>query len=220
MPATDPGTNILERIGKFKLGSDGTLAGEIVEDRTGDHALRERYLLKNANEQQRSKYFEQFLNRSLKQFSLENPLIEGLDTRDKLTVRYKLSTAGYAQNMGPLMLVRPRVVGDKQIGIDFVKPRLYPVELEASSRENDTYEIELPAGFVVDDIPDPVKIDVGFASYQSKTEVSGQLLRYHREYVVRSVEISPEKFADLKRLEGMIGADERAAVVLKKSSSQ
>ncbi len=217
LPATDPGTNILERIGKFKLGSDGTLAGEIIEDRTGDHALRERYLLKNANDQQRSKYFEQFLNRSLKQFSLENPLIEGLDTRDKLTVHYKLSTAGYAQNMGPLMLVRPRVVGDKQIGLDFVKPRLYPVELEASSRENDTYEIELPAGFVVDDIPDPVKIDVGFASYQSKTEVSGQVLRYHREYVVRSVEISPEKFADLKRLEGTIGADERAAVVLKKA---
>jgi Domain of Unknown Function with PDB structure (DUF3857)/Transglutaminase-like superfamily len=221
LPALDPATNVLERIGKFKLGTDGTLAGEIVEDRTGNHALRERHMLKSANEQQRSKYFEQFLNQSLKQFSLETPpLIEGLDTRDKLTVRYKLSTTSYAQNMGPLMLVRPRIVGDKQLGLDFVKPRQYPVELEASSRESDTYEIELPQGYAVDDIPDPVKIDVGFASYQSKTEVKGQTLRYHREYIVRSVEVSPDKFAELKNFEGMIGADERAAVVLKKSDSQ
>jgi len=116
-----------------------------------------------------------------------------------------------------LMLVRPRVVGEKDLGLDFSKPRLYPVELHGSSKESDTYEIELPEGYTVDDIPDPVKIDVGFASYQSKTEIKGQTLSYHREYVVRSVEIDPEKFAQLKAFEGSIGADERAAVVLKRA---
>jgi Domain of Unknown Function with PDB structure (DUF3857)/Transglutaminase-like superfamily len=217
LPKLDPAMNVLERIGKFKLSTDGTLAGEIVEDRTGDHALRERYAFKAANEQQRSKYVESFLNQSLKQFSLQNPHIEGLDTRGKLTLKYGFTTASYAQKMGALMLVRPRVVGEKDLGLDFTKPRLYPVELHGSSKESDTYEIELPEGYTVDDIPDPVKIDVGFASYQSKTEIKGQTLSYHREYVVRSVEIDPEKFAQLKAFEGSIGADERAAVVLKKA---
>ncbi len=217
LPTIDPAMNILQRTGKFKLAIDGTLAGEVVEDRTGYHALRQRYAFKAANEQQRSKYVESFLNRSLKQFSLQNQRIEGLETRGKLTLKYGFTTASYAQKMGALMLVRPRVVGEKDLGLDFSKPRLYPVELHGSSKESDTYEIELPEGYTVDDIPDPVKIDVGFASYQSKTEIKGQTLSYHREYVVRSVEIDPEKFAQLKAFEGSIGADERAAVVLKKA---
>ncbi len=217
LPTIDPAMNILERTGKFKLAIDGTLAGEVVEDRTGYHALRERYAFKAANEQQRSKYVENFLNQSLKQFSLQNPHIEGLETRGKLTLKYGFTTTSYAQKIGALMLVRPRVVGEKDLGLDFSKPRLYPVELHGSSKESDTYEIELPEGYTVDDIPDPVKIDVGFASYQSKTEIKGQTLSYHREYVVRSVEIDPEKFAQLKAFEGRIGADERAAVVLKKA---
>ncbi len=216
IPTIDPVANVLERIGKFKLAVDGTLAGEVVEDRTGYHAMRERFAFKAANEQQRSKYVENFLNQSLKQFSLQNPQIEGLETRGKLTLKYGFTAASYAQKMGALMLVRPRVVGEKDLGLDFSKPRLYPVELHGSSKESDTYEIELPDGYTVDDIPDPVKIDVGFASYQSKTEIKGQTLSYHREYVVRSVEIDPEKFAQLKAFEGSIGADERAAVVLKK----
>jgi len=218
LPTVDPASNTLVRAGKFKLADDGTLSGQVVEDRTGYYALRERYAFKDANEQQRSKYLETFLNRSLKQFSLQKPQILGLDTRDKLTVKYSFTTAGYAQNMGPLMLVRPRVVGEKALELDWAKPRLHAVELRASSQESDTYEIELPAGYKVDDIPDPVKIDAGFAIYQSKTEVDGQTLRYHREYTVRSVEISPDKFAELKTFEGRIGADERAAVVLKKST--
>jgi hypothetical protein len=217
LPNLDPARNILERTGKFKLAVDGTLAGEVVEDRTGFHALRQRYAFKAANEQQRSKYVENFLNQSLKQFSLQNARIEGLETRGKLTLKYGFTTAGYAQKMGTLMLVRPRVVGEKDLALDFNKPRLYPVELHGSSKESDTYEIELPEGYTVDDIPDPVAIDMGFASYQSKTEVKGQMLSYHREYVVRSVEIDPEKFAQLKAFEGRIGADERAAVVLKKA---
>jgi len=68
----------------------------------------------------------------------------------------------------------------------------------------------------VDDIPRAVKIDVGFASYESRTEVEGSKLRYWREYVVRDLSVPPEKFADWTRLQGVIGADETAAVVLKR----
>jgi hypothetical protein len=68
----------------------------------------------------------------------------------------------------------------------------------------------------VDDVPDPVKIDVGFATYQSKIEVTGSKLRYSREYVVHDLSVNPDHMADLRKLEGTIGADEAAAVVLKR----
>jgi hypothetical protein len=97
------------------------------------------------------------------------------------------------------------------------KPRHYPVELGRTARQTDTYEIEIPKEFQIDEIPDPVKIDVGFASYQSRTEVEGSKIRYSREYLVRDLSVPPEKFADWARLQGVIGADEAAAVVLKRT---
>ena len=118
------------------------------------------------------------LGRSLKGFTLESTQIEQLDNIQKdLQLNLKFSAPDYGQVRGPLMLVRPRVMGEKSFDLDHRKPRKYPVVFDGTSKETDVYEIELPPGYAVDDIPGPTKIDVGFASYQSKIEVSGSKLR-------------------------------------------
>ena len=78
----------------------------------------------------------------------------------------------------------------------------------------DVYEIEIPQGYKVDDAPAPVKIDMGFAAYESKTKIIGTKLRCSREYIVRELHVSPERLQDLRKFEGTIGADEIAAAVL------
>ena len=61
---------------------------------------------------------------------------------------------GYAQHSGPLVLLRTRVLGEKAIELDWAKRKL-PVELLGTTQEKDTFEIELPPGYTVDDLPDP-----------------------------------------------------------------
>ena len=68
----------------------------------------------------------------------------------------------------------------------------------------------------IDDMPDPVQIDVGFASYKSHFENAGTTIKYTREYIVKDPLVNPEKFADLRRLEDHSGRDEFATVVLTK----
>ena len=116
-----------------------------------------------------------------------------------------------------MMLLPPRIIGEKSFDLDHRKPRKYPVEFNGTSKVTDVYEIDLPPGYAVDDVPNATKIDVGFASYQSKFEVAGSKLRYSREYTRRDTQIGPERMADLRRFEGAIGADEMASVVLKKT---
>jgi len=62
---------------------------------------------------------------------------------------------------------------------------------------------------VVDETPDPVDVDVEFASYKSNISVKGNVLHYEREYVVRQVEIPPTKAADFRKLQSAILADEK-----------
>jgi hypothetical protein len=81
---------------------------------------------------------------------------------------------------------------------------------------SDEYDIELPSGYVVDELPDPVKLDVGFASYESRSQVKGNVLHYSRTYTVREVTLPAEKYSDLQKLSGVIATDEQSRAILKK----
>lgn len=80
----------------------------------------------------------------------------------------------------------------------------------------DDFSIELPQGYSVDEAPDPVKLDLGFASYESSSQVTGDTLHYTRTYTVRKVTLPSDQYSDLQKLAGVIEADEQSRAVLKK----
>jgi hypothetical protein len=71
---------------------------------------------------------------------------------------------------------------------------------------------------VVDELPDPVKADFGFASYVSSTELQGRTLHYSRTYTLRQVTLPADKYGDVQKLSSVIAADEQSLAVLKKQS--
>jgi len=215
-PLLPPEANEVIRTGRFILTADGSLAGDVSEDRTGDSALRERERLHHSDQRERTHAFELWLGRSIQGFTLQDVKIDHAEQLTKdLLINYKFTAPQYGKARGPLMLVRPRVLDEKSSYIEH-KVRHYPIELGHTTHQTDTYEIEIPSGYQVDDIPTPTKIDVGFARYQSTIEAEGNKLRYWREYVVRDLSVPAEKFDDWAKLQGAIGADETAAVVLKR----
>lgn len=214
-PLLAPDDNRIVRDGHFVLSADGALSGEVSEDRSGDFAMSERDRWRGRDQRERTTDFERFLGRSIQGFTLTSMDVQHADEpRSDLLISYKFTTSQYGQPRGLLMLVRPRVLGEKSYSVEH-KTRRYPIELSSTANETDTYEIELPNDYTIEDIPDPVKIDVGFASYESKVEVEGSKLIYRRQYIVRDLSVPVEKYKDWVRLEGTIGADEAAVALLK-----
>jgi hypothetical protein len=80
----------------------------------------------------------------------------------------------------------------------------------------DSIDVALPADYAVDDMPAAVDLDLGFASYKSQVKADGGVLHYSREYVVRELDLAPEKSADVNKLMSVITADENSSAVLKK----
>ena len=91
----------------------------------------------------------------------------------------------------------------------------FPFEFEGPARDIDTFEIAIPAGYEVDDMPPPVDADFSFASYHSKTEVTGGVIRYTRTYEVKELSLPVDRADELKRFDRAITGDERNTVVLK-----
>lgn len=95
-------------------------------------------------------------------------------------------------------------------------PTAYPLRSAIRARWRDSFDITLPAGHTVDETPDPVSVNVRFASYRSSIAARCNVLHYEREYVVRQAEIPAEKADDFRKVEGTIAFDEKGAVMLKR----
>ena len=217
LPLLSPDSNRLDREGKFTLQADGSLSGSITERLTGTHASRLRGMLVTKNESERKKSVDEWLGDSLRNVSVQQLSFAALSARQEdLTMNFQMSTSGYSQRSGALVLVRTRVLGEKGLDLDWARRKL-PVQLAGPTSEKDTFEITLPTGYAVDDLPDPKVIDVGFATYKSKIEANGSTVRYSREYVVKEPYVGMDKLADLHKLENAIYEDELATAVLKKT---
>jgi len=215
LPTTRTG---VQRTAKLKLSPNGTLSGEFLETRLGDSGLWQRMTLKSATkEADKIKPIETLLSHSLSTFQITKANVLNLNLTDQpFGYQYSLVAENYAKNAGNLMLVRPRVLGSKSSDLlETKEPRKYPVEFGGPSRDTDTFEIALPAGYEVDDLPPPVDADYGFASYHSKTEVAGNTLRYTRTFEVKELSVPLNKVEELKKLYRIIAGDERNTAVLK-----
>ena len=214
-PTTLAGTR---RTGKLNLTLSGDLVGDIEEVQVGDDASESRVAFVAATkESDRVKPVESVLGESLAAFRLTKANVRNLkQTENPFIWDYSFLSEKYAKFAGGLLLVRPRVLGRESSGLlETPEPRQYPIEFEAPRQDIDDFDITLPKGYVVDELPPAVDADYAFASYHSKTEIAGNVLRYHRTYEVKQLSVPVEQAAQLKKFYRIIASDERSTAVLK-----
>jgi hypothetical protein len=210
--------NSIRRTAKLALDPRGTLTGEVKEVRLGERAASERWRLGTVSKEiDRIKPIEELLASSLASFRITRAsLLNEHQTDQPFGFNYSFESPNYAKTAGSLLLVRPRVIGGKSMGfLETKEPRKFPIEFEGPTRDTDTFEITIPSGYVVDDLPPPVDADFGFASYHSKTVVNGNVVDYTRTFEVRELSVPVEKAEELRKFYRIIASDERNTVVLK-----
>jgi hypothetical protein len=216
LPVLPPDANGTTRKGSFTLAPDGTLQGLVDTMHSGPEGAELRKLLKDSDEKERRESLETSISHDVPGVVLDSfQFVQPPELDQPLEVHYKLTASQYAHQAGSLLLVRPRVVGSDAMQFDS-KPRKVPIDLNATGRWRDSFDITLPAGYVVDETPDPVSVDLDFASYHSNITAKGDQLHYERELVVRQVELPASRADDFRKLEGAILMDEKGTAVLKK----
>ena len=215
-PVLSPELNSIRRTATFSLAADGGLNGNITEQRFGDLSEHLRTLYSESDAKAQTNYLDRRLSQDFKSFSVSGFKIENVAALNKpVTTSFDLTADRYSRTMGPLMMVRPRVLGREGIELDR-KQRKYPIDLSETMLDNDDFTINLPDGYAVDELPAPVKLDLGFASYESSTKLEGNALHYTRTYTVRQLSLPADRYGDLQKLAAAIEADEQNHAVFKK----
>jgi hypothetical protein len=218
LPQQPSAMNSIQRVGKLTLDANGMLKGDVEEVRLGDRAWSERWRLRTVTKSaDRIKPIESLLAGSLSSFQITRASLINLDHTDQpFGFNYTFQSDNYAKSAGNLLLVRPRVLGSKSWSVlETKEPRKFPLEFEGPSRDTDSFDITLPPGYEVDELPPPMDVDYSFGSYHSKTEANGQMLHYTRALEIKELSVPVSKMDDLKKFYRMIAADERNTAVLK-----
>lgn len=222
LPKLAPSMNGTRRTAKLTLALNGTLTGDVSEIRMGDHAANERYALRSAaSEKDKVKPIENVLSESLSNFRLTHATVSNLQHTDQpFLYDYSLVADNYAKTAGNLLLVRPRVLGSRASALlETKEPRKYPVEFPGPALDSDSFEIAIPPGYEVSDLPPAVDVDYDFASYHSKTEAKGNQLVYTRRFEVKELTVPVAQVETLKKFYRIIASDERNTAVLQPKSN-
>ncbi|HEX5234205.1 MAG TPA: DUF3857 and transglutaminase domain-containing protein [Silvibacterium sp.] len=218
LPVLAPDSDTVNRQAVFTLAPDGSLSGSVTVKRLGASSDDLRHTFTMNSEKENLQGLEDSLRSDFSSFQVGKEEVENARNLDQqLILRYDLTASSYAKNAGNLLLVRPRVVSSDAIALTD-EQRRFPIEFASTGEWRDSFDLKIPAGYAVDDLPDPVSVDTPFASYRSDVKVDGDVLHYSREYIVKKLDVDATDYPELRKFEGKIYTDESRSAVLKKAN--
>ena len=216
MPVTPPEMNQLERVSTFQLRADGGITGTIQDQAKGQPAVRFRYDYKKLSKPEFTGMVERWLTSGATSARLSKMEPADNSAEGQFTLNVEFSAENYGQIMQDRLMVFKPVVVSRREALSLTAPtRKYPVVLE-NHAYSETVRVQLPAGFTVDEVPDPVKIQTAFGSYVTSYEVKGTELVFKRQLSQTATTIAPADYESVRKFFESIRAAENAPVVLAK----
>src|SRR6185295_10573103 len=214
MPTTPPEMNQLERVATLQLQADGAIAGSILESANGQIAAQFRSEFKQLSKPDYNGMIERWLTSGATAARLNK--IEPSDNAGdgKFSLNVEFSANQYGQLMqGRLLVFKPAVVSRRESLSLTASARKHPVVLRANAY-SETVKVQLPSGFAVDEMPDPVKLETAFGSYTTSYEVVNGELVFKRQLSQKATTIPAAQYDVVRKFFESIRAAENAPVVL------
>jgi hypothetical protein len=143
--------------------------------------------------------------------------IEGVD--EPVTVTFEVELPNLSTVTGSRALVPMSVFGAASKNPFAVETRQFPIYYRYQHEVEDRVTLHVPEGYTVENLPKPVKIDLGALAYTSRHEKNGSALTFQRKLSVRTIVIGAEHYAKVRKFYGDLVAADHDAVILRKAGA-
>lgn len=217
MPVTPAEFNAWNRETEVSLSGDGSIKGVIRERVSGQESRSARTMLRTLSNNDFNQSIERWLSRGAAAAKLDK-----LTTKDKqadaaFEMDVEFSATGYGQLMQNRLLVFKPTVASRTNSVYLTeKSRKHPVMLDSNSF-NEKVTFNLPAGFAVDEMPDPISLATAFGKYSTTYEVIDAKLIFTRSLTTNRASVSIERYKEVKDFfTTMLNAEQAPVVLLRK----
>lgn len=214
MPVTPPEANRVERVADVTLDANGTISAIIKEMAAGQSAAFERSRFRRLSQQDYAKLVESWITRGATGAKVTR--VDSSDNMDdgRFSLVVEFNAERYAQLMqGRLLVFRPAIVSRRESLFLSETSRRHSVVLD-SHAYTETVKVKLPAGFDIDEMPDPIDMKTSFGKYSTSYEVKEGHLYFNRALVLTSSRIPAANYQRVREFFEKIRAAEQAPVVL------
>ncbi|GIU82558.1 MAG: DUF3857 domain-containing protein [Acidobacteria bacterium] len=212
MPVTSLESNLLERNIEVTLLPDGTLKGKIIEKAKGQVSASFRREYKENSPQAYKKIIEGWLTQGTSGVTLENLKIQDNETVFQIEVDFVIN--GYAQSMLDRLLVfKPLIVGRKGKTPLTATERKTPLEINQVAID-ETIIYELPNGFAIEELPEPLNLESHFGKYSIKLEPKENKLFLRKSVRTNWAVFPANEYGKVKDFFSKIANAEESPVIL------
>ncbi len=204
--------NLKETYGKCILEKDGTISGDLVISTTGAQ-YRRHYWLQEEDSEEIDEHYKKFWshinNLSLEEYAFEN---------DKEAIKFKetvkVSANSFANTVGNRILFSARTFAQKTSVPPRHRNRKYPMEIQRGFLNKDSFEVSLPAGYSVETLPEPTKIENKFGEYSISFSVDGNQLNIERKLLIKAGEYPNTDYDLYRAFKRKISKSDRRQIAL------
>ncbi|MDQ1708295.1 MAG: hypothetical protein QOJ88_1506 [Pyrinomonadaceae bacterium] len=216
MPTLPPEASSFARQATVVLSAEGSITATVREQANGQTAADFRRQFRRLTPDSYRKMIEVWVGHGA-----TGATVSRVDPKDHnegggFDLDVDFAARNYAQLMQDRLLVFKPAIISRQESLSLTEPlRKHPVVLDARSF-SETVHVRLPAGFAVDELPDPLKLDTTFGSYSTTYAVKDGELVFTRNLAQHAGTIPVAEYQTVRSFFERIRAAEQAPVVLVK----
>lgn len=214
MPTLPPEASSYDRQADVVLTPEGSITATVRERANGQAAAYSRGVFRGLSSANYWKMIEGWVSHGATGAKVSR--VEPKDNNEggRFDLAVDFTAVNYAQLMQNRLLVFKPAIVSRQESLSLTEPtRQHPVVLKSRSF-SETVRVKLPAGFEVDELPDPLKLDASFGSYKTTYAVKDGELVFTRTFAQRAGTIPVAQYQTVRSFYERIRAAELAPVVL------
>ena len=199
--------------------ADGALKGTATITYRGQEALIRRLESLNEDESENRKRLE----KEAKALFPEGSVVRLTDVRnldatdDPLIVSLDIELPNLAAVTGSRVLLPLSLFTTTAANPFVTERRKYPVYLRYQQQVHDRVTLHVPAGFAVENVPKNATADVGACGYSTSWKEATDEVTFERRLTLKTVIVTPEYYAPLRKFYGDVFTSDQATLVLKRS---
>ncbi|MEM6783898.1 MAG: DUF3857 domain-containing protein [Bacteroidota bacterium] len=215
-PASTSAENREDRRLALTLAPDGRVSGTLRYTYTGAQVDRVRRALWQASPQDR---LDWLYERAAQGGDLSATDFSRVDARtDTLQIAAALDVQRFATSMGSRLFVQPSRLLYVPTVPSETEQRLHPVRFAYPYLDTDEVTLQLPQGYAVEVVPEPVVLDTEFGRFEARADLSDDgALRFTRTLEIRTRELPAAAYDDVRAFFAAVEQAGTEQVVLKKA---
>jgi hypothetical protein len=214
MPTLPPEASSFDRQAEVVLTSEGSITATVRERASGQAAADFRRQFRGLSSASYWKMIEGWVSFGATGAKVSRVVPKDNNEGGRFDLDVDFTAINYAQLMQNRLLVFKPAIVSRQESLSLTEPtRKNPVVLE-SRAFSETVRVKLPVGFEVDELPDPLKLDASFGSYNTTYAVKDGELVFTRTLAQRAGTIPAAQYQTVRSFFERIRAAEQAPVVL------